>query len=111
MLIHPSLGESCSSLGLCVLMTPLYWELQEKGQESLNHAGKISYTSDIHPDSLKASKVSKGHHRHPGRDTLPGKGEYMVLKGLLLFASTENKASKKGCACREALNLVPSALV
>lgn len=41
-------------------MTPLYWELQEKGQESLNHAGKISYTSNIHPDSLKASKVSRG---------------------------------------------------
>ena len=41
----------------------------------------------------------------------PGKGEYMVLKGLLRFASTENKASKKGCAWREALNLVSSALV
>lgn len=54
---------------------------------------------DIHPDSLKASKVSRGI------TDKPGKGEYMVLKGLLLFASTENKASKKGHACREAFGL------
>ena len=92
-------------------MTSLYWELQEKGQGSLNHAGKISYTSDIHPDSLKPSEVSRGI-----TDTLEGthspwEGRVHGTQGLLLFASTENKASKKGCACREALDLVPSALV
>lgn len=55
------------------------------------------------PDSLKASKVSRASQINLGREST------MYFKGLLLFASTENKANKKGMLV-EALDLVSSAL-
>lgn len=78
------------SLGLCVLSDTTLLGVTGKGaRKALNHAGKISYTSDIHPDSLKASKVSRGI-----TDKLEGRVH--GTQGVASLASTENKASKKG---------------